>query len=206
MNTHGKHHAPCLTSQCTWSTSDGSSLQVPGREGQTCMTLEQLAELARKLRLPVEVGETPASIEGVELLFALGRLRTIEPIKLRVAPDVTFDHVCGYQAVVGRVASYNRALRELRILRGGLGALVLPRQTPMEPGSEIWCAYQDLVRLERTIERRQTSRLSNGLVSLTTFYFEVEFWERYLANVAAAFAREADENRERTAGRLSSDE
>lgn len=181
-----------------------SSQQVPDREGQTCMTSEQLAELARKLRLPVEVGETPASIEGVELLFAFGPLRTIEPIKLRVAPAVTFDHVCGYQAIIGRVASYNRALCELRILRGGLGDLVLPRQVPMEPGSEIWCAYHDLVRLERTIERRQTSRQSNGRVSLATFYFEVEFWERYHANVAAAIAREADENRERTTDRLSS--
>jgi len=164
-----------------------------GNQPDQTMTSKQLAELTRPRAIPVEVIEPPGVLDGVELVFAFGPHRTIEPIRLRVARGVPFEPLDGYEAV-RRVARYNQALDELRVLRSGLGTLVRLGPAPMEPGSEIWCAYQDLVRLERSIARRQTSCMGNGCVSLVSFYLEVEFWERHHAHMAAAIDRERAAN------------
>jgi len=200
MSTDHELRDLCRTSERAWSRSD--VLAIPQQKSRcstaTGMTSEQLTELSLQLGVPVEVAGDPRSLERVELVIDFGPGRSIDPIRVRVSPGVGFEDLSGYSAIVGHAVDYNRALAELRILRSLLGTL-RPRESPIEPASDLWCAYHELVRLERTIQRRQTERMGSGRITLQAFFEEAQFWRDYHADIAAVIAREVDEDRARGA-------
>ena len=200
MSTDHEIRDLCRTSRRAWLRSDRRTTpqQRTRCSTPTGMTSEQRAELSLQLGVPVEVFDSPQSLERVELAIDFGPGRTIDPISVRVSPDVGLEDLHDCSAVISHADDYNRAIAELRILRSMLGTL-RPRSTPIEPASDLWCAYHELVRLERTIQWRQAERMGDGRISLEAFFDEVQFWRRYHAEIAAVIAREVDEDRARAA-------
>lgn len=198
MNHGDKLQDLCRTSQRAWSKADRVAIpprtsELPTRPG---MTSVQLAALSRQLAVPVEIAAHPQVLGRAELAIVFGPGRSIEPISVRVPPGVGFEDLRGYSAVTFRAADYNHTLADLRILRRLLSTL-RPRTAPVEPGSDLWCVYHELVRLDRTIQRRQTERMGDGRISLEAFFSEVQFWRDFHAELAAVIAREVDEDRAR---------
>ena len=166
---------------CRRVSADEASMNESEKEccempAQTNMAfLAFLGHITRRLGIPVEIDASGwLNSPAIELRYALGVDRGIEPRLLRVAGDA---NVVGLLALDVRrqCDRYNVALRELRALRRRFEALI--QRTPIEPTVE--AAYQHLSKLDDTIARRQAQRMGHGAVMLATLDDEIAFWERY---------------------------
>jgi len=141
--------------------------------------------MSRRLEVAVEIDTTGWLRDGLELRYVLGPNRTIRPTMVRVACNANIDELLAQGSVVMRCARYNNTLGELHSLRNRLSALVLRGQPSLEPGSDVWRAFQELSRLGDVISRRQSDRMGNNVVNLKTLDLEVAFFESYHTKLAA---------------------
>ena len=171
------------------------------RDARTRITLDRVDELSSRLHIPVTLDRTGWLRDGIEVQYARGPDATIRPTMARFGHEAIVDDLLAHDGVIGRCTRYNEALGDLRKLWDRLDALVQRGQTPLNPGSAVWDAYQSLRRLDDLVASRQSARMGQGTVSVETLDHEIEFFQRQhahlLRTVATAETMDAHSDRAR---------
>ena len=165
-----------------------SGRQVAAVDGRTRVTHDRLAEMSRRLEIRVEIDETGALHDGIELHYVLEAHRNIRPALLRVGPESLIDDVLAHGHVIERVTRYNGAIGRLRQLWDRFVALVKRSGRPLQPGTKAWESYQELAKLEELIALRQSARMAHGIVEPSILDKEIAFLEGYRAHHEAIIA------------------
>jgi hypothetical protein len=166
---------------------------------QSRISVEQIDELSRQLRIAVELDSAGWLRDGIELRYTLGPGQSLQLAAVRVARTATVDELLAQGGVVERCARYNRAIGALHALRDRVDAVIGRGHASLDPdapGAAVVRAHQELARLDDTIARRRAVRMGHGVTTLETLGFEIEFFERYLSHLAAlaAYAETAEKS------------
>lgn len=182
--------APEIHRGIRWYSADPVlARRTPAVQEAVAVSPALVHELSRQLQLEVEI-DTSGRLRGdVEISFTPGPGNSIQPNRVRVAPDAPVTELIAGGGVIERCARYNKAIHELRDLQERSAALVQRGHTPLKPGSEIWSMQRSLSTLDADVAGRQAARMASNVVNVGVLDEEIGFWESYQSYLATVVAR-----------------
>lgn len=147
------------------------------------VTTDQIAELEKRLGLPVEFDESLTN--GVELRYvkergALGIGTDIKPTVVRVGRDALVDEILAHRHTVRRITRYNGLVGKLRSLWDELVIGADGTHNPFAKATRGWESFEEMRKLEELIALRR-ARWNPRTLDVQTLDDEIAFLEGRLA-------------------------
>jgi hypothetical protein len=187
------------------STMPSWYVPLPHRDGPST---EQIAELGRRLGVPIEFDASGWISDSIEIRIAVAVTdHTITPCSARVSRESPVDELAAQGGVTARCVLYNEAVRALRELRTAYDNYLAHANLRTDDAMRLTSAHDSLAGLEYVIHRRQRERMGSRVVTLRVLDAEIEFlksWHttsrRLFASVQGAYPDAADPAGDRVGG------